>query len=42
MNNEMGILNSSLPFLIKYMWAVKAKMPAKLKTSENTNPVKDC
>nr|WP_167880909.1 hypothetical protein [Methanococcoides sp. AM1] len=42
MNNEIGILNSSLPFLIKYIWAVKAKIPPRLRTNENNNPVKDC
>ncbi|MBZ0175389.1 MAG: hypothetical protein OIN90_12560 [Candidatus Methanoperedens sp.] len=42
MNNEMGVLNSFLPFLIKNIWIVKAKIPERLNNNENIKPVKDC
>jgi hypothetical protein len=42
MNSDIGTLNSSRPFLMKYIWAVNAKIPPKLKTNENIRPVKDC
>jgi len=41
MNNEMGVLNSVLPFLIKNIWIVKASMPEKLNNNENIKPTKE-
>jgi hypothetical protein len=35
---DIGTLNSSLPFLRKKRWIKKAKIPEKLKISENTRP----
>lgn len=31
-------MNSSCPFFRKYMWAVNANMPLRLKINENTRP----
>ena len=39
MNNEMGVLNSVLPFSIKNISIVKASMPEKLNNNENINPI---
>jgi len=38
----MGLLNSLRPFLIKYVWIAKAKIPPKHKSNENIKPGKDC
>jgi len=38
MNFEMGLSNSFRPFLRKYVWIEKAKMPPKHRINENIRP----
>ena len=42
MSFEMGLSNSLRPFLMKYVWIEKAKMPPKHKINENIKPENDC
>ena len=35
---DVRVLNSSLPFLMKYKWIVKAKSPLKERTIEKISP----
>jgi hypothetical protein len=41
-NFDIGLSNSFRPFLRKYMWIEKAKMPPKHKINENIIPEKVC
>jgi len=42
MNLEMGLLNSALPFLKKYVWTVKAKIPPIESATEKMRPDDEC
>jgi hypothetical protein len=42
MSFEMGLSNSFRPFLRKYVWIEKAKMPPKHKINENIRPDIEC
>jgi hypothetical protein len=39
---EMGLLNSLRPFLRKYVWITKAKMPPKERINEKMRPDAEC
>jgi hypothetical protein len=42
MNFEMGLSNSFRPFLRKYVWIEKAKIPPKHRINENIRPDNEC
>jgi len=42
MHFEIGLLNSLRPFLRKYVWLAKAKIPPKQRMNEKRRPDAEC